>query len=179
MPDLPRVANSRPVHAGRVLQIRVDEVEMPNGTVTAREVVHHPGAVAMVPVRKDGQLLLVTQYRHAMGARLLEIPAGTLEPGEDPLLAAGRELREEVGFRAGRVDYVGKFYVAPGYCDELLHLYICRDLEADSLDADDDEDIEVEAMTLDEALQAIAEERIVDAKSIIGILQWSRLAAGS
>jgi len=177
MPNLPRVVNSRPVHAGRVLQIRVDEVEMPNGTVTAREVVHHPGAVAMVPVRNDGHLLLVTQYRHAMGARLLEIPAGTLEPGEDPLLAAGRELREEVGFRAGRMDYVGRFYVAPGYCDELLHLYICRDLEVDSLDADDDEDIEVEAMTLDEALEAIADERIVDAKSIIGILQWSRLAA--
>lgn len=176
MPDLPKVLNSRLVYTGRVLELRVDDVEMDNGVITAREVLHHPGAVAMVPVRDDGRILLVTQYRHAMGRRLLEIPAGTLHPGEDPLLAAGRELQEEVGYRPGRIDYVGNFYVAPGYCDELLHLYICRDLEADALDADDDEDIEVEAMTLDEALAAIGDGRIADAKTIVGLLQWSRMA---
>lgn len=174
MPELPRVLSSRLVHKGRVLELRVDEVEMANGVVTAREVLHHPGAVAMVPVQSDGRILLVTQYRHATGARLLEIPAGTLNPGEDPQVAAVRELQEEVDRRPGHIEYAGSFYVAPGYCDELLHLYLCTDLEEASLDADDDEDIEVVAMTLDEAMDAVADGRIIDAKTIIGLMQWSR-----
>jgi len=128
----------------------------------------------MVPVTAEGNLLFVTQYRHAAGRRLLELPAGTLEPGEEPLAAAVRELQEEVGQRPARVDPLGGFYVAPGYTTEYIHLYVCSQLEASNLDGDEDEDIEVEVRTPAEALAGIEGGEICDAKSIIGVLRWVR-----
>jgi ADP-ribose pyrophosphatase len=174
-----RVLSSRLVYAGRVFDLNVDEVELATGVVAQREVVRHPGAVAMVPVTGDGKILMVTQYRHPAGVRMLEIPAGTLTPGEDPLAAAERELQEEVDRRPGRIEPLGGFYVAPSYCDEFIHIYLCTELEEGSLPGDEDEDIEVESLTLDEALAAIADGRIADAKTIVGLLLWSRRAARS
>lgn len=174
MPNDPKVVGSRLVFAGRLFDLQVDEIEFPNGVVAQRETIRHPGAVAMLPVDVDGRILMVTQYRHAAGRRLLELPAGTLEPGEEPAEAVSRELQEEVGYKPGHMESLGGFYVAPGYCDEYIHLFLCTDLEESVLAGDEDEDIEVETLDRAEALTAIADGRISDAKSIIGILKWAQ-----
>jgi ADP-ribose pyrophosphatase len=174
-PPLPRLVSSSIAYNGHLFDVALDMLAMPNGVETRREIIKHPGAVCMIPVDAEGRLLLVTQYRHAAGKRLLELPAGTLEPGEDPQLAAIRELQEEVGQRPGRVQPIGGFFVAPGYTTEYIHLFVCDELHEDALDGDDDEDIEIEPTTLDEALRQIEVGGIVDAKSVIGVLRYARL----
>lgn len=173
MPD-PRLVSSTTAYSGRLFNVTLDTLEMDGGVTAHREIIKHPGAVCMVPVTPEGSLLLVTQYRHAAGRRLLELPAGTLEPGEEPLAAAIRELQEEVGRKPGKVELLGGFYVAPGYTSEYIHLFICSELTESSLAADDDEDIEVETLTPEMALAAIESGAINDAKSVIGILRWRR-----
>lgn len=174
MPD-PRPLSSETVYAGRLFNVSLDRIEMDSGVIALRETIRHPGAVAMIPVTAEGRLLLVTQYRHAAGRRLLELPAGTLEKGEEPIAAVARELQEEVGQRPGRIEPIGGLFVAPGYTSEYIHLFVCTELEPSKLDADDDEDIEVEERTREEALAAIESGEIADAKSIVGILRWARL----
>ena len=171
MPD-PELLSSKTVYSGRLFQIEMDELRMDTGVIAHREILKHPGAVAMVPVAPDGRLLLVTQYRHAAGRRLLEIPAGTLEAGEDPRECAIREMQEEVSMHPGVVDSLGGFYVAPGYTTEYIHLFVCSDLREASLDADEDEDLEVHPTHADEALAMIERGDICDAKSVVGILRW-------
>jgi ADP-ribose pyrophosphatase len=173
--ELPRVVASRTVYEGRLFNVELDEIELANGVRAHRETLRHPGAVAIVPVLDDGRLALVTQYRHAAGRRLLEIPAGTLERGEDPLAAVDRELREEIGMRPGRIEPMGGLYVAPGYTTEYIHLFVCTELASASLDGDEDEDIEVEVRSLDEALAAVDSGEIADAKSVVGLLRYSRM----
>ena len=176
MTDHPELIDSETVFDGRLFDLRLDTLRMAEGHTFRREMIYHPGAVCMIPVDSDGLLLLVEQYRHGARARLLEIPAGTLEPGEDPGDTAARELREEVGMRAKRVEPLGGFWIAPSYATEYLHLYLCTDLTPDPLPGDEDEDIEVVRLTRDEAVAAIDSGRIVDAKSIAGILRWDRLS---
>lgn len=176
MPELPRTLSSSTVYHGRLFDVQLDQIEMPDGAIVHRETIRHPGAVCMVPIDPDGRLLMVTQYRHATGRRLLELPAGTLEPGEEPLAAVARELQEEVGRLPGRIDALGGFFVAPGYTSEYIHLFVCTDLRESSLDGDEDEDIEVESLTVEEALAAIDSGRICDAKSVVGILKWLRFS---
>lgn len=171
---LPRLVSSSVVYDGHLFDVDLDLLAMPNGVEARREIIRHPGAVCMIPVAADGQLLLVTQYRHAAGKRLLELPAGTLEPGEDPRAAAVRELQEEVGMHPGRVEPIGGFFVAPGYTTEYIHLFVCEELREDALDGDDDEDIEVHPTPLAEALDRIESGGIVDGKSVIGILRYAR-----
>ena len=173
MPD-PRLISSETAYAGRLFDVSVDRIEMDGGVVALRETIRHPGAVCMVPVTAEGNLLFVTQYRHAAGRRLLELPAGTLEPGEEPLDAVGRELQEEVGQRPGRIEPMGGFFVAPGYTTEYIHLFVCSQREPSPLAGDEDEDIEVEERTPGEALAAIEAGEICDAKSVIGVLRWLR-----
>jgi ADP-ribose pyrophosphatase len=174
MPENPKLISSETVYRGRLFNIDVDTIELDGGITAVRETLHHPGAVCMIPVSDDGRLLLVTQYRHAAGRRLLELPAGTLEPGEEPATAVARELQEEIGFRPGAIEAMGGFFVAPGYTTEYIHLYACTGLIPSRLTADDDEDIEVEISTVDEALASIESGEICDAKSVLGILRWSR-----
>ena len=176
MTDHPELIDSENVFEGRVFALRLDTLRTPDGHTFRREMIYHPGAVCMVPIDSDGRLLLVEQYRHGARTRLLEIPAGTLEPGEDPGETAARELREEVGMRAERVESLGGFWIAPSYATEYLHLYLCRELTPDPLPGDEDEDIEVVRLTPDEAVAAIDSGRIIDAKSIAGILRWDRLS---
>ena len=176
MTDHPELIDSENVFEGRVFGLRLDTLRTPDGHTFRREMIYHPGAVCMVPIDSDGRLLLVEQYRHGARTRLLEIPAGTLEPGEDPGETAARELREEVGMRADRVESLGGFWIAPSYATEYLHLYLCRELTPDPLPGDEDEDIEVVRLTPDEAVAAIDSGRIIDAKSIAGILRWDRLS---
>lgn len=171
----PRLLSSRTVYDGKLFKVELDELELPGDVVTKREIIRHPGAVCMVPIDADGRLVLVTQYRHAAGRRLLELPAGTLEPGEEPATTVVRELQEEIGMRPRKVEPLGGFFVAPGYTTEYIWLYVCTGLVPGRLDGDEDEDIEVETRTAAEALAAIESGEICDAKSVIGILRWQRL----
>jgi ADP-ribose pyrophosphatase len=173
MPD-PSVLSSETVYRGRLFNVELDTIAMDGGVTAYREIIRHPGAVCMVPVTNEGKLLFVTQYRHAAGTRLLELPAGTLEKGEAPADAVVRELQEEVGQFPKRVVQLGGFYVAPGYTTEYIHLFVCSELEASVLAGDEDEDIEIETLTAADALAAIESGRICDAKSVIGVLRWIR-----
>jgi ADP-ribose pyrophosphatase len=175
----PRVLSTETVYHGRLFDVELATLEMDGDVVARRETIRHPGAVCMVPVLADGSLLFVTQYRHAAGRRLLELPAGTLEPGEAPAAAVARELQEEVGHLPGRVMPLGGFFVAPGYTSEYIHLFACLDLEASRLDGDADEDIEVETRTLAEAVAAVERGEICDAKSVVGVLRWARIVESS
>lgn len=160
----------RSTHAwtGRRIGVRVDEVERSDGHRTTREIVEHPGAVAMLAW--DGErLALVRQWRHATGQVLLEIPAGTLEPGEPPAETARRELAEEVGLAAAAWVEGPRFYTAPGFCTELMHLYLATELAEATAEADADELLERSWLALPDALAAIDDGRIADAKSIVGI----------
>lgn len=159
------------VYDGHIVKLHIKTVKLPSGTHAKREVIRHAGAVAIVPMMDDGRVMLIRQYRHAIGKYLLEIPAGTLEPNEIPEQAAIRELREEIGYRAQQLTPIGGIFVAPGYSTEFIHIYIAKSLHPDPLEADDDEFIEVVPMSFDEALVAIANGDIQDAKSTVGLLR--------
>ncbi|HZK55032.1 MAG TPA: NUDIX hydrolase [Desulfosporosinus sp.] len=156
------------VFSGRMLHIERDTVRLPNGLETSREVVRHPGAVAIIAL-KDQQVLLVRQYRYAVAQTTLEIPAGKLEPQELPLDCAVRELREETGYR-GTMEPISTVYTTPGFTDEVIHLFLARDLVWDPLTPDDDEFIEVEKIAWDEAVLRAQRNEFNDAKTILGIL---------
>jgi ADP-ribose pyrophosphatase len=153
---------------GRLLRIERDTVRLPNGLETSREVVRHPGAVAIIALI-DQQVLMVRQYRYAIAQTTLEVPAGKLDPDEIPLDCAVRELREETGYR-GTMQPISSFYTTPGFTDEVIHLFLARDLIWDPLTPDDDEFIEVEKIPWDEAVQRAQRNEFNDAKTILGIL---------
>lgn len=169
-----RTVRSRRAYEGRLVSLRVDEVALPDDRRTEREIVEHPGAVAIVAW--DGaRLAMVRQWRHAAGAALLEIPAGTLEPGEAPATTAARELAEEVGVAASAWQPGPSFYTAPGFCTERLSLFLATGLRpADGGTAPDDEAIEVAWLSLDAALAGVESGEVADAKSIVGILWLAR-----
>lgn len=162
-------ASDRPFQ-GRRMSVRVDEVRLQDGTEVVRETVEHPGAVAIVPVLADGSVVLIRQWRHAVGGELLEIPAGTLEPGEDPADCARRELVEETGFEAGRIEPVVSFYTSPGILDEKLHVFLARDLRPAAMDLDEGEVIEPVTVPWAEALAMCRDGRVEDAKTLVGLL---------
>ncbi len=163
-----RTLNSTRPWSGRRIRVRVDEVERSDGHRTTREIIEHPGAVAMLAW--DGaRLAMVRQWRHATGQVLLEIPAGTLEPGEPPADTARRELAEEVGLAATTWVEGPRFFTAPGFCTELMHLYLATGLTDATAEADADELLEPSWLTLPDALAAVDDGRIADAKSILGI----------
>ena len=164
-----RTVNSRLIHEGRHFSFLQDEVELPSGLRTHRDIVRHPGAVAIVPFLPDGKIVLVRQYRYAVGKPLLEIPAGTLEEGEDPVECAMRELKEETGYEASELKALLSCYMAPGYSDEIIHFYEARGLREGDMSPEEDESIEVEISELGEILRLIEENVIEDAKTIIGI----------
>ncbi|MGP0585727.1 NUDIX hydrolase [Paenibacillus timonensis] len=163
--------STEPVFSGRVISLQIDTVKLPDGTTATREIVRHPGAVAVLAVH-EGRLLLVDQFRQAMGRCELEIPAGKLEKGEDPAEAAVRELQEETGYRCDKLTHLHSFYTSPGFADEIIHLYLAEQLSAGEMSLDEDEFIEVQEATLEEALDLIAEGRIADAKTILAVYIW-------
>ena len=160
---------SEQIFSGRIVKLRVDKVELPNGKTSTREIVEHAGAVGILPVDNEEMVWLVRQYRKPLERVLLEIPAGTLEPGENPLDCAIRELEEETGLHAGQWERILGYHSAPGFCDEYLHLYLARELSAGKMDLDQDEFVQPVKMALEEAYQAIFTGQIVDGKSIIAI----------
>ena len=168
----------RPIFQGKVINVDVETVRLPDGGTATREIVRHPGAVCVLAVIGE-RILVVEQYRKALGRNLMEIPAGKLELGEDPLSAAERELQEETGYTAGRLEKLASFYSAPGFCDELLHLYLAEDLKAGDAHPDEDEFLECGAVTLEEAKQLIADGVIADAKTILAVQAWELLRLGN
>ncbi len=165
---------SRRVFSGRVVGLRVDRVRLPDGRETEREVVEHRGAAAVVPLTEEGEVLLVRQFRYAVGEPLLEIPAGTLEPGEAPLACAVRELAEEVGAQATHWDPLAVLYPSPGVLTEAMHLFLATGLAAVPARAAADEDLAVERLPLREALARVERGEIRDAKSVAGLLLAAR-----
>lgn len=171
---LPERVDTRRVFDGRMIAVRVDRLRAADGREFEREVVSYGQAVVLVPADGDGRLLFVRQYRHAVGAWLLELPAGGIdERDESPAAAALRELREETGYR-GHLTRIGGMFLAPGYSDEYQHVFAAEDLVEDALDADEDEDLRLERLTLDEALAAIAGEQVRDAKTMAALLMYLR-----
>jgi ADP-ribose pyrophosphatase len=173
----PILIGSQEIYEGRVVSLRVDEIEVESGLNVRREVVSHPGAVVMLAVDSEGRILWITQHRWAAQRRLLELPAGTLEAGETPETTARRELMEEVGFSASTWERLGGFYSAPGFCSEYLHAYLATDLTEQHADGDEDEDIEVVPLTLTESLARIDAGEVEDAKSLSAMLLYLRRGA--
>ena len=161
------ISSTRPWTGSRI-RVRVDSIQREDGHLTTREIVEHPGAVAILAW--DGErLAMVRQWRHATGQDLLEIPAGTLEPAEPPAATARRELAEEVALQAAHWVEGPRFYTAPGFCDELMHLFLATELSESRGESDEDEMLEPSWMTLPDALDAIDGGGIMDAKTIAGI----------
>jgi ADP-ribose pyrophosphatase len=163
------VASEHRYH-GRVLNLRLDTVALPDGQTYVREVVEHAEAVAIVPVNAQGEVYFVRQFRAGPGGPLLEIPAGTLEPGESPEAGARREIEEEIGYAAARWERLGSFYLAPGYSTELIHLFLARDLTEARRQGDFDEDIETEKAPLEDFLRRALAGEPTDVKTMAALL---------
>jgi ADP-ribose pyrophosphatase len=165
--------SSERIYEGRMINLRRDMVRLPDGNSSSREVVEHPGAVAVVPILDDDSILLVRQFRHPVGKVLLEIPAGKLGPGEEPDLCAARELEEETGYRANKLERRSSLFTGPGFTDEIIHIYVASDLVRSAACPDEDEFIEAERFDADTVRQMVRDGRICDAKTIAGLmLAW-------
>ncbi len=166
----PRLVARRQIFRGRVLSLEVDRVIEPGGLEVEREVVRHPGAAVILPQLDDGRLVLVRQYRYAAGDYLWEAPAGHIEENETPDEAARRELVEETGFFPHRLEKLTEFFSAPGFCDELMRLFLATELERRRPQPEYDENIEIGFFTLDQALDQLSRHEIRDAKTLVGLL---------
>lgn len=167
--ELPKILSSQKVFDGRVFNVTVDTVS--EGELTyQREVVHHNGSAVIVPIFDDGTVALVRQYRHPAVRYLLEIPAGTLAKGERPEVGAARELKEELGVVAGRLEKLSEFFVSPGFCEEKMWVYLATELSQGEQALEEDEILEVVRLPLADALEMITSGEIQDAKTIIGLM---------
>jgi len=169
---------SQQIYHGRAVSVRVDTVEKASGTKTTREVVEHSDCVAVVPMDEQGNVLLVRQFRHAVGRFLLEIPAGGIDPGEQPVDSVRRELQEEIGYLPRKIDKLGGFYSTPGYGTEYLHCFVATDLVPARLVAEDTDDIELVRVSTDDIPRLIASGEIRDAKSIAALLMFLLMQRG-
>jgi len=168
-------ATTREVYRGRIIELRVDEVTLPNGHRATLEIVHHPGAAAIVAVDATGAVPLLRQYRHAVGGYIWEVPAGTLGPGEAPEACARRELREETGLSAAQWTALGSIVTTPGFCDERIHLFLARELREAEQALDSDEVLSVQQVPLARALDMVRDGTIEDAKSIAALTRAAAL----
>jgi nudix-type nucleoside diphosphatase (YffH/AdpP family) len=174
------VDREQEIYAGRVVTLQLKHLRQPDGRVVLREVVEHAPGAAVVAVDADGNVLLVRQSRPAVDARVLELPAGLVDPGESPVECAARELAEETGYAAGRLEPLVRFYSSPGFCTELLYLFVASGLEPSAMprDEDEEEDIEVVRLPLADAIVRVLNGEISDAKTVAGLLAyWYRLHA--
>jgi len=163
---------SQLIYEGRAVKLRVDTVQMPSGRETAREIVEHEDCVAIIAIDAENNVLLVNQFRKPIEKELLEIPAGGIDSGEDAVAAVRRELQEETGYLPGKVEKLGGFYSAPGYCTEYLYLYLATDLTPSQLYAEDTENIRLIRVPVSQIPELITSGRICDAKSIAGLLTF-------
>ncbi len=168
-----KILRSDLIYSGRVISLLKDTVILHSGRTVIREKVMHPGSVGILPVLEDGSLILIKQFRYVVGSSLLEIPAGTIEEGESPEECAARELLEETGYRLGKLTLLSAFYLAPGYSNEFMWLFKATELRAGDMKPMPDESIEVEKLSLDEALGLIRSGEIKDVKTICAILLYA------
>ncbi|MEK4228896.1 NUDIX hydrolase [Solibacillus sp. FSL H8-0538] len=171
-----KTITSNTIFTGRVISLKVDEVQLPNGKTSNREIINHPGAVAVIAITDEGKLLVVEQYRKAIERSIIEIPAGKLEPGEAPAVTARRELAEETGYGCEELTYIQTFVTSPGFADEVIHLYAARRLFVleEQAQLDEDEFVELMAVTIEEAEAMVADKRIFDAKTAFAVL-WMKM----
>jgi ADP-ribose diphosphatase len=171
-PIIPR--EIRIVFRGRIFTVQIETIDLPKGGALAAEIIRHPGSVVIIPMTESGGLLLVRQYRHAIGRSVWELPAGSLKPGEDVERAAIRECHEEIGMIPSRVEHVGSFFPTPGYCDEQMHFFTATGLRMAGADdeaaqQDEDEDIEAHAFSRAEVAAMMKAGEIIDLKTLAGL----------
>jgi ADP-ribose pyrophosphatase len=166
-----KTLSAKEIFKGRVIDLFLEEVELPNGKTSTREIVKHPGAVAVLAITPENKIIMVEQFRKPLERTLVEIPAGKLEKGEEPETTAKRELEEETGYTCGELRPLLSFYTSPGFADELVHLFIAENLEKLTIPAelDEDEFLDVMEVTLEEALEMIQDKRIYDAKTAYAV----------
>jgi ADP-ribose pyrophosphatase len=164
-----KINDKREIYRGRSFTFEVQDVTLPNGSRAEFAMVRHPGSTGIVPIMDDGMVLMTFQYRHAVGEYLLEIPAGTMEPGESPYECAKREVEEETGFAAGELIKIAAIDIIPAYSDEKIHVYLARDLKPSRQNLDADEIIQVERYPLEKLIAFIAEGKITDALTILSL----------
>lgn len=166
-----KTISSESIYKGKIIDVRIDDVTLPDGNRSKRELIDHPGAVAIIAITDKGKIVMVEQYRKALEKSIIEIPAGKLEPGEKPEVTAKRELEEETGYQAETLDFVVSYYTSPGFANEIIYVYEARGLSEveDQLDGDDDEFVELIEVSLEEAMDLINSQRIHDAKTIHAI----------
>ncbi|NLY75353.1 MAG: NUDIX hydrolase [Firmicutes bacterium] len=157
------------IHQGNFLEFHRDRVLLPNGKTATREYIKHPGAVAALPLLSDGSALLVKQFRYPTGQTLLEIPAGKLEPGEDPVACIRRELAEETGYQPGELIHLASVWTTPGFTDEIIHLYLATRLEPAFLERDADEFLEILRLSKSELLDYLNNGTVVDGKTVLAV----------
>lgn len=168
---LEKTVESQTVFQGRIVTVKLDKAQLPNGRLTSREVVEHPGGVAVLPLDANGCVTLVRQFRYPFQRVLLELPAGKLEKGEDHRACGLRELEEETGMTAGEFTYLGGLYLSPGYSSEVLHLYLARELRQGTSHPDEGEFLNVEKMPFQELLDRVMAGEIHDAKTVAAVLK--------
>ena len=166
-----RTLTSETVYQGKIVTVLVDQAQLPNGKQAQREVVLHPGGVAVLPLDQDGMVTLVQQYRYPFHQLLLELPAGKLDGEEDHCVAAARELSEETGLEAGEWTYLGCILASPGFCNEKLHMYLARDLRRSASHPDDDEFLNVVTLPFQELVQRVMDGTLEDAKTVATVLK--------
>lgn len=167
--------SSEEIFDGVAIHLFRDEILLPNGNKGVREVIRHPGAVCVIPVTEDGDVIFVNQFRYAFNKVTLEVPAGKLEKGEDPFEAGKRELEEETGCVAAKYHTLGKFYPTPGYCGEIIYLYAAEKLSETHMHPDDDEYLEVERIPLEKAVDMVLSGEIKDGKTQVLILRVAEM----
>lgn len=170
-----KTVSSEKVFEGRIIKVKVDKVEMPDGSVATRELVKHPGGVGIVAITDRDEIILVEQYRKPLDKAIYEIPAGKLDPGEHHRTCGIRELEEETGLSAKVFDYMGFIYPSPGFTDEVTHVYLAKELTQGETHPDDDEFLDVKKVPFDIALKMVMDGEINDAKSVFGILKYNMM----
>lgn len=166
-----KTLSTEEIYDGKIIKVRREKVELPDGRTSTRELIAHPGGVGVIAVDENRQVFMVSQYRIAARSMMLEIPAGKLEYGEDPLECGARELIEETGYKAKEFTHLGEYYATPGYCEEKLNIYLAKDLEFVGQNLDDGEFLNVKKFDLDELYEMVMENKIYDAKTAIAILK--------
>lgn len=172
--DREKTLSSELIYNGRAVRLRVDTVEMPGGRKTTREIVEHSDCVAIIALDENDNVLMVNQFRHAVGKELLEIPAGGIDPGEDAEAAVRREMQEETGYLPKKVERLGGFYSAPGYCSEYLYLCLATDLVPSQLYAEDTENISLVRVPVSQISGLLESGKVCDAKSIAGLMVFQK-----
>ncbi len=163
------LVSTRRIFDGKIINLRIDTVTLPNGKEAKREIVEHPGAVAVVPLLPDGRIIMVRQYRHAVGKALLEIPAGKLDRGEIPEQCAARELEEETGYACNQLRSLTSVWTTPGFSDEIIHIYAAENLQKKVQNLDEDEFLQIEIYSKEQLRQMMQDGSISDSKTIIGL----------